>query len=152
MIVAMMRTGSRYISVVSIIFYCSMPILYNFHILLATFYIIFGTNNPVPSASSCLFHVFRFAENPYQMDSKRDKNQRRLFWNICDFWEEKSTRDDARGGHEAGGTPQGGGRAPDPRGHPIRRLVPFFSRKKANIQIKIVFKFQSNRSYRSLGI
>ena len=25
-----------------------------------------------------------------------------LFWNICDFWEVKSTRDGARGGHETG--------------------------------------------------
>ena len=45
--------------------------------------------------------------------------------------------------------PQGRGRAPDPRGHPIRWLLPFFHRKKANIRIKIVFKFQSNRSYGS---
>ena len=58
-------------------------------------------------------------------------------------------RDDARGAHEAGGMPKGGGRAPDPRGHPVRRLLPFFRRKKANIWIKIVFKFQSNRSYGS---
>ena len=27
------------------------------------------------------------------------------FWNIYDFWEEKLTRDGARGGHEAGGAP-----------------------------------------------
>ena len=25
-----------------------------------------------------------------------------LFWNICDFWEVKSTRDGARGGHKGG--------------------------------------------------
>ena len=30
------------------------------------------------------------------------------FWNICDIWEEESTRDGAQGGHEAGGAPQGG--------------------------------------------
>ena len=59
-----------------------------------------------------------------------------IFWNIYDFWEEKSTRDGARGGHEAGG------RAPDPRGPPVMRLVPFFLCKKANIQIKIMLKFQ----------
>ena len=51
----------------------------------------------MPSASSCLLHVFCFAEYPYQTESKRDKNWRRFFWNICDFWEEESTRDDARG-------------------------------------------------------
>ena len=31
------------------------------------------------------------------------------FWNIYDFREEESTRDGPRGGHEAGGTPQGVG-------------------------------------------
>ena len=41
------------------------------------------------------------------------------------------------------------GRALGPRGHPVRRLVPFFRGKKANIRIKIVSKFQSNRSYGS---
>ena len=30
------------------------------------------------------------------------KTDGELFWNICDFWEEESTRDDARGGHEIG--------------------------------------------------
>ena len=34
--------------------------------------------------------------------------------------------------------PRGRGRAPDPRGHLVRRLMPFFRRKKANIRIKIV--------------
>ena len=61
----------------------------------------------MPSANSCLLHVFCFAENPYQTESKRDKNSRRFFWNICDFWEEESMRDDARGGHEAGGARPG---------------------------------------------
>ena len=27
------------------------------------------------------------------------------FWNIYDYWEEKSMRDGARGGHEVGGVP-----------------------------------------------
>ena len=36
-----------------------------------------------------------------------------LFWNIIyDFWEVKSTRDGARGGHETGG------RAPGRQAHP----------------------------------
>ena len=48
--------------------------------------------------------------------------------------EGKSTRDSARGGHETGG------RAPDPRGHPVRRLTLFFCRKKANIRKKITAK------------
>ena len=75
-----------------------------------------------------------------------------IFWNICDFWEEKSTRDDARGGHEAGGAPQGVRRALDPHGHPVRRLMPFFLRKKANIRTEIVLNFQPNWSYGSPGI
>ena len=48
--------------------------------------------------------------------------------------------------------PRGRGRAPDPRGPPVRRLMPFFRHKKANIRIETVLKFQPNRSYRSLGI
>ena len=91
----------------------------------------------MPSASSCLLDVFCFAENPYQIESKRDKNRRRFFWNICDFWEEESTRYDARGGHEAGGTPQGIRRAWHPRGPPVRRLTLFFCYKKANFMRKI---------------
>ena len=74
------------------------------------------------------------------------------FWNIYDFWEEKSKRDGARGGHEAGGAPQGVRRAMGPRGHPVRRLVPYFRRKKDNIRIEIVSKIQPNRSYGSPGI
>ena len=34
------------------------------------------------------------------------------FWNICDIWEEESTRDGARGGHEAGGARPGPSWAP----------------------------------------
>ena len=75
-----------------------------------------------------------------------------FFWNICEFWEVESTREDARVAHEAGGAPQGVRRALDPCGHPIRRLVPYFRRKKANIQIKTVSKFRPNQSYESPGI
>ena len=59
-----------------------------------------------------------------------------FFWNIYDFLEDESTRDDARGAHE------GEGRALGPRGHPVRRLVPFFRGKKANFRIEIVSKIQ----------
>ena len=100
----------------------------------------------MPSASSCLLHVLCFAKNQYQTESKRDKNGRRIILEYLGFWEVESTQDDARGAHEAGW------HAPDPRGHPVRRLMPFFSRKKANIRIEIVLKFQPNRSYGSPGI
>ena len=116
-----------------------MPILFNFHILLATFYTIFGTNIliqcPVPVPVCCMFFVsqkIHIKQSPNGIKTNRD-----FFWNICDFWEEESTRDGARGGHEAGGAPQGGRRAPDPHGHPVRRLTLFFCRKKANFTRKI---------------
>ena len=83
------------------------------------------------------------------MESKHNETFWRFFWNICDFWEEESTRYDARGGHEAGGAPQGVRRALDPRGHPVRRLEPLFRHKKANFWIEIVSKIQPNRSYGS---
>ena len=58
------------------------------------------------------------------------KTDGEYFWNIYDFWEEETTRDDAQGGHEAGG------RAPYPREPTIRRLTLFFFHKKANIRKK----------------
>ena len=56
------------------------------------------------------------------------------------------------GATRQGGAPQGGRCAPDPCGHPVRRLKPFFRRNKANIRIEIVLKYQPNRSYGSPGI
>ena len=92
-----------------------MPIFYNFHILLATFYSIFGTNIliqcPVPVPVCCMFYVSRkpnIKRNPNGI-----KTDRELFWNIWDFPEEESTRNGARGGHKplaaprVGGVPQG---------------------------------------------
>ena len=128
-----------------------MPIFYNFHILLATFYTIFGANIliqcPVTVPVCCMFLV---SQNSHIKRSPNGiKTDGDCFWNIYDFWEENSMRYDARGAHEAGGVPQGIRHALGPRGHPVRRLVPFFRRKKANIQIEIVLKFQPNRSYGS---
>ena len=53
------------------------------------------------------------------------------------------------GAMRQGGAPQGGRRAPNPCGHPVRRLVPLFHRKKSNIRIETVLKFQPNQSYGS---
>ena len=53
------------------------------------------------------------------------------------------------GATRQGGAPQEGRRAPEPCVHPVRRLLPFFRRKKSNIRIKIVSKFHPNRSYGS---
>ena len=84
-----------------------MPILFNFHILFGNFLYYFWDKHidTVPSASSCLLHVFGFAEYPYQTESKRDKNRRSLFLENMENSEGKSTRTSARGGHEVGGAP-----------------------------------------------
>src|SRR3989337_2400923 len=98
-----------------------MPILYNFHILLATFYTIFGTNILIQCPGAvpvcCMFFVsqkIHIKRSPNGIKTDRD-----FFWNIYEFWEVESSRDDARGAHEAGGAPQGGRRALYPRGHPV---------------------------------
>ena len=60
------------------------------------------------------------------------KNCGVLFWNICDFWEEESTQDGARGGHK-----------PPRRTHVacgplVSRLTPFFRNNKDYIRKKCV--------------
>ena len=65
----------------------------------------------MPIASSCLLHVFGFAEYPYQTESKRDKNVWSLFLENMENLEGKSMQTSARGGHEVGGCPPLG-RAP----------------------------------------
>ena len=116
-----------------------MPILFNFHILFTTFYTIFGTNIliqcPMPVPVCCMFYVsqkpnIKRSPNVIKMDEE-------LFWNIFDFWEVKSTRDGARGGQEIRGVPQGGKRALDSPGAPVRRLTLFLCRKKDNFMRKI---------------
>ena len=110
-----------------------MPIFYNFHILLATFYTIFGTNIliqcPVPVPVCCMFFVSQKTHTKRSPNGVKTDGD--LFWNIYEFWEVESSRDGTRGGHEVGG------RAPDPRGHPVRRLMLFFCRKKAIFWRKI---------------
>ena len=116
-----------------------MPILFNFHILLATFYIIFGTNIliqcPVPVPVCCMFYVSQktnIKRNPNGITTKGE-----LFWNIWDFPEEESTRNGVQGGQEIGGAPTPPGRVRHSRGPPVRRFMPFFFRKKDNFMRKI---------------
>ena len=82
-----------------------MPIFYNFYILLATFYAIFGINIFIQCLVRvpvcCMSYVsqkthIKGSPNGLKMDGDS-------FWNIYDFWEEESTRDGARGCHEAEG-------------------------------------------------
>ena len=111
-----------------------MPILFNFHILLATFNTIFGTNiliyYPVPDPVSCMFYVSQ--KHHIKRSPNGIKTDGEYFWNIYDFWEEESTRDDARGGHETGAHGHSRWAHPHPRGPLVRWLMPFFGRKKAN--------------------
>ena len=100
------RGESWYVSVVSIIFDCSMPILFNFHILLATFYIILGTNIliqcPGPVPICCMFYV---SQKP---NIKLDKNGRRIILEYLWFLGSKiNTRRCPRG-------PRGRGARPGP--------------------------------------
>ena len=111
-----------------------MPILFNFHILLATFYTIFGTNIliqcTVPIPVHCMFYVsqktnIKQSPNGIKMDGE-------LFWNIWDLPEEESARNGARGA-------RGGWRS----SFAARKLI------FGNISGQ---RFQSNRSYGSLDI
>ena len=119
-----------------------MPILFNFHILLATFYTIFGTNIliqcPVPVPVCCMFYVsqktnIKRSPNGIKMDGE-------LFWNIWDFSEEESMRNSVRGGQEIGGPALPPGHAWHSCGPPVRWLIPFYCRKKGNFMRKIWVK------------
>ena len=82
-----------------------MPTFYNFYILLASFYTIFGTNIliqcPVPVPVCCMFYV---SQNIHIKQSPNGiKTDGAYFWKIWKIPEEKYTRDGAQGGHEVGG-------------------------------------------------
>ena len=131
-----------------------MPILFNFHILLATFYTIFGTNIliqcPVPVPVCCMFFVSKkihIKRSPNGIKTDGDFFGIYVIFgkkNKCEIMPEGATRQ--------GRAPQGVRHTLGRRGHLIRRLVPFFRCKKDNIQKKIVLKFQPNWIYRSPGI
>ena len=68
-----------------------MPILYNFHILLATFYTIFGTNILIQCLVSVpvLLHVFFVSQKIHIKRSPNGiKTDGEYFWNIGEIWEE----------------------------------------------------------------
>ena len=103
------------------------------------FYTIFGTNLliqcPVRVPVCCMFYVSQ--RTHIKRSPNGIKTDGELFWNIYDFGEVKSTRDGARGSHETGGAPQGGRRALDSLGAPVRRFALLFCRKKDNFMRKI---------------
>ena len=50
--------------------------------------------------------MFYVSQKPHIKRSPNGiKTDGEYFWNICEIWEEESTQDGARGGHEAGGAP-----------------------------------------------
>ena len=129
-----------------------MPILYNFHILLATFYTIFETNIliqcPVPVPVCCIFFVsqkihIKRSPNGIKMDGE-------YFWNTCEIWKRINARRCPRGPRGRGARLPPG-RAPDPRGPPIRWLLLFFVRKKANFRRKIWAKVSIQSELRISG-
>ena len=84
----------------------------------------------MPSASSCLLHVLCFAETQYQTESKRHKNGWRIILEYLGF---------SGGRINAKQCP----RWPRDKGAcqpPVRRLLLFFGRKKANFRKKIMAK------------
>ena len=131
-----------------------MPIFYNFYILLATCYTIFGTNILIQCLVlvpvCCMFFVSRKIHIKWSPNGIKTYGD--FFGIYVIFWKKNQRDTMPEGATRLGGAPQGVRHALDPRGHPIRRLVPFFRRKRANIRIEIVLKFQTNRSYGSLGI
>ena len=130
-----------------------MPIFYNFHILLATFYTIFGTNIltqcPVPVPVCCMFFV---SQNIHIKQSPNGIKTSGGFFGIYMIFGKKNPRETVPEVATRQGARLPPGRAPDTRGPPVRRLVPFFRRKEANIWIEIVSKFQPNQSYGSPGL
>ena len=90
-----------------------MPILFNFHILLATFYIIFGTSlltqGPVQIAVFCLFQCF--VEKGYQTEWNLQES---YFWNKRDPGDLEWTSIKKRVGHEARGRALRGWARPPP--------------------------------------
>ena len=100
----------------------------------------------MPSASSCLLHVFGFAEYPYQTESKRDKTDGAYFWKIWKIQKENQREPVPEVVTRQGGAPL---RArPYPREPTVRRLTLFFCRKKANIRKKITAKVSGQSELR----
>ena len=102
----------------------------------------------MPSASSCLLHVFGFAEYPYQTESKRDKKGRSLFLENMEIRKENQ-REPVPEVVMRQGRPLG--RAPYPREPTVRWLTLFFCRKKANFMRKIWAKDSTQSELRISG-
>ena len=131
-----------------------MPMLFNFHMFLATFYMIYWTNLliqcPVPVPVFCMFFVLQ------SIHIKRSPNAIKfygeLFWNICDFGELESPQTEAHTAHKTPWRTRGSWRVVVGCALLERWLELYFKRKEAYTQKKIMLKSQRNRSYGSPGI
>ena len=128
-----------------------MPILYHFHIFLATFYMIYWTNLLIQC--QVLVPVFCMFFVSQTIHIKRSPNAIKfhgeLFWNICDIWDLESMQTGADSPQDTPGRATGARRTVVGCAHIIRRLELYFRRKEAYIQKKIVLKSRRNRSYGS---
>ena len=128
-----------------------MPILFNFHILLATFYTIFGTNIliqcPVSVPVCCIFLV---SQNIHIKRSPNGiKTDGAYFWKIWKIRKENQCEPVPEVVTRQGAPPI---RArPYPREPTVRRLTLFFCRKKANIRKKITTKVSGQSELRISG-
>ena len=118
-----------------------MPILYHFHILLATFYMIYWTDLLILFFVSQKIHI-KWSPNAI-------KFYKELFWNICDFWELESSQTEAHTHHKTLGHGPGARRVVVGCAHLVRRLGLYFGHREAYIRKKIVIKSQRNRCYGS---
>ena len=126
-----------------------MPIFYNFHIFLATFYSIFGTKIlnqcPVPVPVCCMFLV---SQNIHIKRSPNGiKTDGAYFWKIWKIWKENQREPVPEVVMRQGGAPPLRAR-PYPREPTVRRLTLFFCRKKANIRKKITAKVSGQSELR----
>ena len=126
-----------------------MLIFYNFNILLATIYIIFGTSIliqcPVLVSVCCMFFVSQ------NIHIKRSPNAIKiygeLFWNLCDFSKMESTQTWAHRAHNPPGHAWAARHAPVGCAHcgPPFALIP---PPKNHINSKIIlFKFLSHLDF-----
>ena len=131
-----------------------MPILFNFHIFLAIFYIIFGTNIliqcPVPVPVCCM--VFVSQKIHIKWSPNGIKTDREYFWNICEIWEEESTWEGARGAHEAGGCARLEWAWPLSRGHLRHRLALILLPKNHKYSKIILHSFLSRLDFIWYGV
>ena len=105
------------------------------------------------STSSCLLHVFVSQNIHIKRSPNGIKMDGELFWNVCEFWEVKSTRDGARGGHKARGHAPGGQVCPGPSWAPRKAVaIILLPQERYFLEKKSWQRFQSNRSYGSLDI